>query len=74
MILKRLMLWVLIILRMPVTIYRMVRAYHYARYIDLQITHNGEVTLRLESGEAIRYIRGSGLTLFKFMGAFNDRR
>lgn len=53
MILKRLILWVLIILRMPVTIYRMARAYHYARYIDLQITHDGEVTLRLESGESI---------------------
>lgn len=49
-------------------------AYRYARYMDLHMSHDGEVTLRLESGEAIRYIRGSGLTLFKFMGAFNDRR
>ena len=71
---KRLILWVLIILRLPVTVYRMAVAYRYARYMDLRMSHDREVTLRLESGEAIRYIRGSGMTLFKFMGAFNDRR
>ena len=74
MIIKRVILLVLILLRMPVTIYRMAVAYRYARYMDLHMSHDGEVTLRLESGEAIRYIRGSGLNIIKFIGAFNDRR
>lgn len=74
MIIKRLILWFLIILRMPVTLLRMARAYHYAKYMDLQMSHDGDVILRLESGESIRYIRGSGLNIIKFIGAFNDRR
>lgn len=74
MIIKRLILWFLIILRMPVTLYRMARAYHYAKYMDLQMSHDGDVILRLESGESIRYIRGNGLNIIKFIGAFNDRR
>ena len=73
-IIKRLILWFLIILRLPVTFIRMARAYHYAKYMDLQMSHDGEVTLKLESGESIRYIRGNGLNLIKFIGAFNDRR
>lgn len=59
---------------MPVTLLRMARAYHYAKYMDLQMSHDGDVILRLESGESIRYIRGSGLNIIKFIGAFNDRR
>jgi len=73
-VIKRVILWVLIIMRLPITFIRMARAYHYAKYMDLQMRHDGDVILRLESGESIRYIRGNGLNLIKFIGAFNDRR
>lgn len=70
----RIIIFILIILRLPVTVYRFFRAYHYALYIDHLVTHSGAVTLALESGEKISYVRGKGLTLLKFIGAFNDRR
>jgi hypothetical protein len=74
MIIKRLLLLFLIVIRIPWTVFRFFRAYHYAKYIDMQISHNGVVTLALESGESISYVRGSGLTILKFIGAFIDRR
>lgn len=74
MIFKRLLLWLLILIRIPWTVCRFFRAYHYAKYIDLQVSHNGVVTLALESGESISYVRGNGLTIIKFIGAFIDRR
>ena len=71
--LLRLALFFLILIRLPWTIYRFFRAYHYARYIDHSITHDGAVILTTPYGQQIKYIRGRGLTLFKFLGAFNDR-
>ena len=74
MILKRLLLWFLILIRMPWTVARFFKAYHYALYIDRRVSHNGLVTLKTEAGDTISYHRGKGLTLIKFMGAFRDRR
>jgi hypothetical protein len=67
-------LWFLLLIRLPWTVYRFFKAYSYACYIDRRVTHNGKVTLSLESGESISYMRGSGINLFKFIGAFIDRR
>ena len=74
MILKRLMLWFLILIRIPWTVARFFKAYHYALHIDRRVTHNGLVTLKTEAGDTISYHRGTGLTFLKFMGAFRDRR
>jgi len=72
-ILLRTALFFLIIIRLPWTVYRFFRAYHYALYIDRNITHDGAVILTTPYGQKIQYVRGRGLTLFKFIGAFNDR-
>lgn len=72
--LLKLAIFCLVILRLPWTIYRFLRAYHYACYIDRRVTHEGLVTLKLESGESISYVRGKGINIIKFMGAFRDRR
>lgn len=73
MIIKHLLLWFLILVRMPWTVARFIKAYSYALHIDRRVSHNGLVTLKTEAGE-ISYFRGKGLTFFKFIGAFHDRR
>ena len=73
MIIKHLLLWFLILVRMPWTVARFIKAYSYALHIDRRVSHNGLVTLKTEAGE-ISYFRGKGLTFFKFIGAFRDRR
>lgn len=70
----RTLIFILIILRLPVTVYRFFRAYHYALYIDRMVSHDGQVTLATPYGDTISYVRGKGLTLLKFIGAFNDHR
>lgn len=70
----RLLILLLVIIRFPVTVYRFFRAYHYALYIDRRVTHGGQITLATPYGDTISYVRGKGLTLLKFIGAFNDRR
>ena len=73
MIIKHLLLWFLILVRMPWTVVRFIKAYSYALHIDRRVSHNGLVTLKTEAAE-ISYFRGKGLTFFKFIGAFDDRR
>jgi hypothetical protein len=70
----RALILILVILRLPWTIARFFKAYEYALWIDRRVTHDGVVTLSLESGDRISYIRGSGLNLWKFWRAFRDRR
>ncbi len=72
--LLRLAICSLLFIRLPWTIARFFKAYHYACWIDRRVTHSGKVTLSLETGESISYNRGSGINLFKFIGAFIDRR
>lgn len=73
MIIKHLLLFILILIRMPWTVARFIKAYSYALHIDRRVSHNGLVTLKTEAGE-ISYFRGKGLTFVKFIGAFRDRR
>lgn len=67
-------IWFLMLIRLPWTIARFIKAYNYAKWVDRRVTHQGEITLSLESGERVTYIRGNGVTLLKFLGAFRDRR
>ncbi len=74
MIWRHLLIFILILIRMPWTVARFFKAYFYALYIDRRVTHDGLVTLKTDADDTISYHRGKGLTLIKFMGAFCDRR